>query len=97
MQHHHAKPSRLRRRAGVLMSVMGLGLASLVALAPAAHAGNPTFPMAYNPETAAAYPEEYLVDVFKARGLETTRLIPGEWWKHEFAQDILIARKPAPA
>ena len=50
-----------------------------------------------NPETAAAYPEEYLVEVFKARGLETTRLIPGEWWRHEFAQDILIARKPLPA
>jgi len=50
-----------------------------------------------NPERAVAYPEEYLTGVFKQCGLETTRIIPGEWWKHDFTQDILIAHKPVPA
>jgi SAM-dependent methyltransferase len=46
-----------------------------------------------NPEAAVAYPEEYLEDVFQRSSLEITRVIPGEWWKNEFAQDILVARK----
>ncbi len=46
-----------------------------------------------NPEAAIAYPEEYLTDLFMQCGLETTQVIPGKWWKNEFAQDILISRK----
>jgi ubiquinone/menaquinone biosynthesis C-methylase UbiE len=47
------------------------------------------------PEVAVAYAEEYLAGVFTKSGLEITQLIPGEWWRHQFAQDVLIARKPA--
>lgn len=45
-----------------------------------------------DPEAAIAYPEEFLTELFMQCGLETTQVIPGEWWKNEFAQDILIAR-----
>jgi SAM-dependent methyltransferase len=45
------------------------------------------------PEAAVGYDQDYLVGAFAARGLETRHIIPGEWWKNEFAQDILVARK----
>jgi ubiquinone/menaquinone biosynthesis C-methylase UbiE len=48
-----------------------------------------------NPEHAVAYPEAYFNQVFVDHGLQPTRLISGEWWKHDFAQDILIVAKPA--
>jgi SAM-dependent methyltransferase len=47
-----------------------------------------------NPEAAIAYSDDYLERVFTQAGLNTTRMIPGEWWKNEFAQDILITSKP---
>jgi SAM-dependent methyltransferase len=50
-----------------------------------------------NPEHAVAYPEDYLRRVFQESGLDTTRIIPGEWWRNEFAQDIMIVAKPHPA
>ncbi|MGZ5032532.1 MAG: class I SAM-dependent methyltransferase [Usitatibacter sp.] len=46
-----------------------------------------------NPEAAIAYADDYLEAVLRRSGLETVRFIPGEWWKNESAQDILIARK----
>lgn len=49
--------------------------------------------MPSNPEAAIAYPEEYLTDVFKRSSLEIGRVIPGEWWKNQFAQDILVAER----
>jgi SAM-dependent methyltransferase len=48
-----------------------------------------------NPEAAIAYPDDYLDTVLQRSGLETVRFIPGEWWKNESAQDILIAVKTA--
>jgi SAM-dependent methyltransferase len=48
-----------------------------------------------NHEAAVAYPQDYLQQVFRERGLEITREIPGGWWQTEFAQDILIAYKRA--
>ncbi len=49
--------------------------------------------MPSNPEAAVAYPDEYLMDVFKRSSLEISKVIPGEWWKNQFAQDILVAKK----
>lgn len=49
-----------------------------------------------DPEAATAYPEEYLTGLFMQSGLETTQIIQGEWWKHEFTQDILISHKLQP-
>lgn len=49
--------------------------------------------MPSNPEAAIAYPEEYLTDTFKRSSLEIGRVIPGEWWKNQFAQDILVAER----
>ena len=46
-----------------------------------------------NPEEALAYPEEYFARVFERSSLEITRVVPGEWWKNQFAQDIVVARK----
>lgn len=48
-----------------------------------------------NPEAATAYPEDYLLARFAAAGLEPARFVPGEWWKNEFAQDIVVLRKRA--
>lgn len=46
-----------------------------------------------NPEAATAYPEEYLLGLFRNAHMETRRVIPGGWWVNEFAQDILVAQK----
>ena len=46
-----------------------------------------------NPEAATAYPEEYLLGLFRKAQMETRRVIPGGWWVNEFAQDILVAHK----
>jgi len=47
-----------------------------------------------NPEAAVAYPLEFFSSALSRAGLETSRILSGEWWKTQFAQDILIARKP---
>ena len=52
--------------------------------------------MPSNPEAAIAYSEEYLNDVFKQSSLEIGRVIPGEWWKNQYEQDIVVAKKTNP-
>ena len=46
-----------------------------------------------NPEAAIAYSEEYLLGLFRKAQMETRRVIPGEWWVNEFAQDIVVVHK----
>lgn len=48
-----------------------------------------------NPEHAIAYQESSLHAMFRTHGLQINRSIYGKWWETDFAQDILIAVKPA--
>jgi SAM-dependent methyltransferase len=45
------------------------------------------------PEAAVAYGQDELFGVLAEAGLEVRTFIPGAWWQHEFAQDILVAHK----
>jgi SAM-dependent methyltransferase len=45
------------------------------------------------PEAAVAYDQEYLFGLFRSAGMEIRRIVPGEWWKNQTAQDAFVAQK----
>jgi SAM-dependent methyltransferase len=45
------------------------------------------------PEAAIGFEDSYLFEVFHKNGLQVQRAIPGEWWKHQYAQDTFVAVK----
>jgi SAM-dependent methyltransferase len=45
------------------------------------------------PEAAIGYSDTHLFAVFSKAGMEVRKVIPGEWWKNQYAQDVLAAYK----
>jgi SAM-dependent methyltransferase len=45
------------------------------------------------PEAAIGYSETYLFGVFSSAGMDVRKVIPGEWWKNQYAQDAFVAYK----
>ena len=50
-----------------------------------------------NPEAAIAYSDAELKRIFSQALLEPSKMIAGEWWNNEFAQDVIVLRKVARA
>lgn len=45
------------------------------------------------PEAAIGYPDTHLFRLFSDAGMDVRKVIPGEWWKNQYAQDVFVACK----
>lgn len=43
------------------------------------------------PEAAIGFEQDYLFGVFEKCGMDVQRIVPGEWWINQYAQDMFVA------
>lgn len=47
------------------------------------------------PEAAIGFEDEYIFGVFAENGMHVQKVVPGEWWKNQYAQDMFVTLKKA--